>query len=78
MLFWLCPLLVRESGVGIHMWDVTVEQYSPGLGIVSKLHTFRIVQMARRRWRLTKSDDVSDRRIAVAVVGEAAHRENRA
>lgn len=38
-----CCLIVRESGVGIHMWDATFEQYNPGLGIVSELeeiHTY--------------------------------------
>lgn len=24
-----------ETGVGLHMWDVTMAQYNPGLGIVS-------------------------------------------
>ena len=24
-----------QAGVGLHMWDVTMAQYNPGLGIVS-------------------------------------------
>ena len=29
-----------QAGVGLHMWDVTMAQYNPGLGIVSASHTY--------------------------------------
>jgi hypothetical protein len=31
--------IVMQAGVGLHMWDVTMAQYNPGLGIVSASHT---------------------------------------
>lgn len=46
--------------MGIHMWDVTFEQYNPGLGIVSELeeiHTY----VFQKPWSLTTSVLVDSR-----------------
>lgn len=46
-----------QAGVGLHMWDVTMAQYNPGLGIVS--YTSLIPVSSHLQWPILVNDNNS-------------------